>query len=137
MAKVAAQAFFDDELFGDLIHPYRHQYPDDVHLFFLKRIRKGWADPANHLLVSTAPASHGGGEEIAAWIQWNRKRAAATHDPKQPTDDTELDEQLPPNRAASEEYEDVLERSYPCYAPLEWAGSSRCFFSSCIISTCR
>ena len=124
MAKVAAQAFFNDELFGDLIHPYRHLYPDDVHLFFLKRIRKGWADPANHLLVSTAPSAQGEGEEVAAWIQWTRKRADA-HNDEHPADHTELEDQLPENRAASKDEEDVLERSYPCYADIEWTGSSR------------
>ncbi|KAK4549413.1 hypothetical protein LTR36_006410 [Oleoguttula mirabilis] len=70
MAKIAAAAFFDDELFGDLMHPHRQQGLDDIHLWWLERIQKGWDDPSSHFLISTTPASQHGNEEIAAWAQW-------------------------------------------------------------------
>jgi len=120
MAKLAAQAFIDDELFADVIHPHRKQYPNDTYLYWLPRLRQGWADPSNHYLVSTIERGNGQGEEIAAWAQFTRKSAKAkTGTTPAPVDVSDL----PPNRAASKEYEDILERSYDSIAH-EWAGQS-------------
>ncbi len=121
MSKLAAQAFTDDELFADVIHPHRQQYPNDTYLYWLPRLRQGWADPSNHYLVSTIERGNGQGEEIAAWAQFTRKSAKAKKEtPAAPPVDVS---DLPPNRAASKEYEDILERSYDSIAH-EWAGQS-------------
>jgi hypothetical protein len=32
IGRVMGQAFFDDSLFGDIIHPHRTRYPEDVSL---------------------------------------------------------------------------------------------------------
>jgi hypothetical protein len=42
MSQIGAEAFFDDELFGPLIHPHRNEFPDDMHLYWLKRIHRDW-----------------------------------------------------------------------------------------------
>ncbi|KAK1036169.1 hypothetical protein LTR33_016382 [Friedmanniomyces endolithicus] len=119
MSKLAAQAFTDDELFADVIHPHRQQYPNDTYLYWLPRLRQGWADPSNHYLVSTIERGNGQGEEIAAWAQFTSKSAKAKKEtPAAPPVDVS---DLPPNRAASKEYEDILERSYDSIAH-EWAG---------------
>ena len=119
MAKVAAAAFFDDEMFGGLIHPYRDQYPDDTYLYWLKRIHKSWNDPNSHFLVSVLPKENGEADEVAAWAQWVRKGAAASAQ-------TQLEglgelPKLPPNRAADPEFEGCLEGSYKSIAH-QWSG---------------
>jgi len=113
MAKIAAQAFFDDELLGDLIHPHRHQYPEDMHLWWLKRMRKGWTDPRNHFLVSTSKDG-----EVAAWVQWMRKGISS--DGRQVVEQTV---ELPEDRAADPEYVGALEKAYGCFGPGEWIGT--------------
>jgi hypothetical protein len=37
IASVMGQAFFDDSLFGEIIHPHRTEYPEDVNLYWLRR----------------------------------------------------------------------------------------------------
>ena len=119
MAKVAAAAFFDDKMFGDLIHPHRNEFPDDMHLYWLKRIYRGWNDPNSHFLVSVSPSGNGGADEVAAWAQWIRKGATASA-AKQMDDLTES-LQLPLNRAADPEFEGCLEGSYKSIAH-QWSG---------------
>ncbi|KAK3068145.1 hypothetical protein LTR53_014517 [Teratosphaeriaceae sp. CCFEE 6253] len=113
MSKLAAQAFFDDELFGDVIHPHRDRYPEDTYLYWLARLRQNWGDPNQHFFISTVD---GHDEEIAGWAQFLRKSASAKKDTAQPGISD-----LPLNRAADEEREDILERQYS-YIAHEWSG---------------
>ena len=128
MAKTAAAAFFDDNLFGGLIHPHRNQYPDDTYLYWLKRIRRDWNDPNSHFLVSMTPSKDGGKDEVAAWAQWIRKGAAASTSKQ--LDASEELPQLPPNRAADPEFEGCLEGSYKSIAH-QWSGTYVRIGSSC------
>jgi len=98
--------------YSDVIHPYRRKYPDDTYLYWLARLKQNWNDPNQHFFVSTA----GSRNEIAAWAQFLRKTASAKKDTAQPDVSD-----LPPNRAAHEEREDILERQYE-YIAHEWSG---------------
>jgi len=69
-SKVCARAFWDDNLFGDIIHPHRQKYPDDMHLYWLKRLRADLRDPDTHILVATAPD----GGDVVGVGQWIRMR---------------------------------------------------------------
>lgn len=74
-SKCLARAFKDEALFGVYMHPRRDQFPDDVYLQFLHRLRDGWASgPDNHFLVSYLQAPDGT-EQITGFAHWKRMRA--------------------------------------------------------------
>ncbi|KAK4988327.1 vesicle coat component [Elasticomyces elasticus] len=90
-AHVLALALFNEEVFGDIIHPHRHEYPDDTYIFFLHKLRAEWIKPSNRILVATAPTTPSNGSEsttstITGLAQWTRKSTAtdATHDTTDP-----------------------------------------------------
>ncbi|KAK4951685.1 hypothetical protein LTR28_006773, partial [Elasticomyces elasticus] len=90
-AHVLALALFNEEVFGDIIHPHRHEYPDDTYIFFLHKLRAEWIKPSNRILVATAPITPPNGSElttstITGLAQWTRKSTAtdATHDTTDP-----------------------------------------------------
>ena len=50
---ILAAAFKDSELFGQYMHPYSKQYPDDMYLFFLHQLRCDYYSGPDHRLVVT------------------------------------------------------------------------------------
>lgn len=48
---IFARAFFDEDLFGRVIHPYRAQYPQDVQIFWHEMVRSDWSNPRNRTIV--------------------------------------------------------------------------------------
>lgn len=129
MSQLAATAFFDDELFGDWIHPNRNQYPEDVHLYWLKRLRKGWDLPFNHFLVTTVQDPEEG-EVVTGMAQWMRKGEGGAGAPgmeevekkRGEEVEAELEREGLRNRAADPKMEDCLERGYPFIAH-HWKGN--------------
>ena len=71
LARVYTAAFWDDILFGDLIHPHRKEFPEDNELYWLRRIQVYWWDYTHHFIVSTA-ADKQGNEIIAGVAHWSR-----------------------------------------------------------------
>ncbi|KAF2817341.1 uncharacterized protein BDZ99DRAFT_565105 [Mytilinidion resinicola] len=53
MASVCGKAWFDEDLFGRVMHPHRDQYPGDVNMFWLRKLREKWVDRNNEILVAT------------------------------------------------------------------------------------
>jgi hypothetical protein len=51
MAEISAAVFMDEELFGDLMHPHRKEYPEDFILFFKRKFLSHWYDSNRHFLV--------------------------------------------------------------------------------------
>ncbi|RAR04200.1 hypothetical protein DDE82_004639 [Stemphylium lycopersici] len=45
IVEVCTRAFFDEDLFGRIIHPHRASYPDDVQIFWHNFIRHDWSSP--------------------------------------------------------------------------------------------
>ncbi|KAI7197263.1 hypothetical protein KC343_g2896 [Hortaea werneckii] len=129
-AKVCAKAFFDTELFGEVIHPYRHQYPDDMHLYWLKNFRSGLKRRDNHILVATVSEPEESQPTVVGVAQWIRRRAqpyiqdqpsSSASSSEQNGAAEELDEELPPNRAADPAKLDVLQRVGP-FVDHKWSG---------------
>lgn len=128
-SKILAAAFQDEPLFGGEFHPYRKEYPDDMHLFFLQKLRLDWArgnSPNLHILLSHPPSDSSHITGVAIWL---RKRstpqpdswsAALTNTAMRATNAAEA--QLYPNRAASPSRHGMLEASYPFIAH-HWSGS--------------
>lgn len=71
IARVMAKAFWEDNLFGQLIHPHRNEYPDDVHLYWLRRARVNFWDCRWRWLVAV-DKDETGREVITGIAQWAR-----------------------------------------------------------------
>jgi hypothetical protein len=53
IATAWAAAFFDDEIIGELMHPHRDNYPDDVYWFLLRGIRERFWNWRHQFIVVT------------------------------------------------------------------------------------
>ncbi|KAJ4022890.1 hypothetical protein NW752_003345 [Fusarium irregulare] len=131
VARVMSRAFWKDELFGDLIHPHREQYPEDVDLYWLRRARVVFWDYRWRLIVAVSK-DLSGKESIVGIAQWERlgdggkKLECSTLDPRnllKPLTSLAMavHARLYPNRAADPEQEDAVERAYPCFDSI-WSG---------------
>lgn len=68
VAHINTRAFWDDDIVGDRIHPFREKYPQDVDLYFLRRARVKFFDLCcAFLLVISLDSS--GQETIAGYAQ--------------------------------------------------------------------
>lgn len=79
-SKILAAAFMNEPLFGGEFHPYRAQYPDDMHLFFLQKLRVDWArsgSPNLHIALSHPPSDPSQITGVAIWL---RKRSTPQPD---------------------------------------------------------
>jgi hypothetical protein len=82
-AELAAAAFIDDELFV-LMHPHRHEYPEDFVRSFERELRVQWFDPKHVILVAVDPPS-GKVVGVAKWERQGdggRKREFSIFDPR-------------------------------------------------------
>lgn len=71
VAHILAQAFWEDNLFGQLIHPNRNEYPDDVDLYWLRRARVNFWDLRRRWLVATNKDKNG--QEVVVGVAiWER-----------------------------------------------------------------
>lgn len=128
-SKVLAAAFKDEALFGGHFHPRRAEFPDDMHLFFLKKLRIDWArsgSPDLHILVSHPADNPSAITGVAIWM---RKRAtpvpdswmtAATVKAMQATNTTE--EIIYQNKAAEFANHNILADSER-FMKHHWSGS--------------
>lgn len=62
MAKIAAQAFDQNDLCGRYMHPHRHEFPADYVRFWRQEIRSCFFEPGVWFLVTTAAIGEGEGE---------------------------------------------------------------------------
>jgi hypothetical protein len=53
IARIWTSAFFDDEIIGQIMHPHRNQFPDDVYWFLLRGIRERFWDWRHRFIVVT------------------------------------------------------------------------------------
>ena len=102
---LAGKAFFDDELFGAIVHPHRNKFPDDMSIYCLQKIRADWGNPGNYFIVSTTTSSSGE-EQVAAWGEWVRKGKHVEEIGNVAV--TEEQAPLPPNRALDPDYADIF-----------------------------
>ncbi|ETR97869.1 hypothetical protein M419DRAFT_90258 [Trichoderma reesei RUT C-30] len=125
VAHVMARAFWDDNLFGDIIHPKRNQYPDDVDLYWLRRARVSFWDSRWRFIVAVEK-DNTGHERIVGIAQWARlgedggKRESSywyLRDLLKPffSFAMMIHAWLWPNRASDPMTEDIIERSYPYF----------------------
>jgi GNAT superfamily N-acetyltransferase len=72
IAAVCTAAFFDEPLFGQYVHPHRHQYPSDVQIFWHGRARAFFREPRDRLIVATLP-DETGASKIVGMAVWQRQ----------------------------------------------------------------
>ena len=127
LARVCTAAFWNDVLFGKLIHPHRDQYPSDNDLYWLRRIQAEWWD-WSHVFIVAAAKDQAGKDVIMGQAHWSRIAdderenyeagwGLAWWDPRlliKPIGQfwVRVAAWLRPNKAADMEQEDIIERSY-------------------------
>jgi GNAT superfamily N-acetyltransferase len=128
-SKILAAAFRNERLFGGLFHPYREQFPDDMHLFFLQKLRVDWArtsTPDMRIVLASPPQEPA---SIAGVAIWQRKRATPTPDSEDVAAKVREMEALnaaeaesQPNRAADPAHHTILAESEK-FMKHHWSGS--------------
>jgi hypothetical protein len=90
ISRVMGQAFFDDSLFGDIIHPHRTKYPEDVNLYWLRRAYVDFWNYRWIWLVAVVKDITTGKDLVIGVAQWERlgsggdKMECAFYDPSKP-----------------------------------------------------
>jgi ribosomal protein S18 acetylase RimI-like enzyme len=148
-SKILAEAFHDDYLFGDFIHPRRTEFSDDVYLYWLRFLREVYyTEPGEYLVVSYQEANNNNDNDkennspeleqnqqqqqnqtitgIAHWIR-NHSTPPPTPWPSQlALKATETYNKLEnlywPNRALSKSHDAILPLGNPFFAH-HWSGS--------------
>ncbi|KAF2855373.1 hypothetical protein T440DRAFT_210386 [Plenodomus tracheiphilus IPT5] len=75
IAAIWTAAFFDDEIIGQLMHPHRKQYPEDVYWFLLRGVREHFWDWRHQHMVVIATTQEKEGrivERVAGAADWRR-----------------------------------------------------------------
>ncbi|TPX18103.1 uncharacterized protein E0L32_011827 [Thyridium curvatum] len=92
MARVMSLAFWDDQLFGEMIHPGRGRYPNDSDLYWLRDARVNfWNRRYKFLAAVVQDPDAPGKEKVIGIAQWERlgtgaqKRDLARYDPSVPS----------------------------------------------------
>jgi GNAT superfamily N-acetyltransferase len=71
MAGICTRAFFDDDLFGRVIHPQRTTYPNDVQIYWHEWLRHDWASLRSKIMVAVTEPDHERDQEriigVAIW----------------------------------------------------------------------
>lgn len=67
-------AFFDEEFMGALMHPYRHNYPQDFRRYWKEKVIEWYWDYSHQLVVTYTIKQTAGGEEevvtgVGDWIR--------------------------------------------------------------------
>lgn len=73
IATLLRKAFWADDIFGNLMHPHRAQYPQDYELWFLQGLRSAFWNARSRMLVAiTENTNHMQPQVIVGFAQWNR-----------------------------------------------------------------
>lgn len=72
IAAICARAFFEEDLFGRVMHPRRAEFPQDVQIFWHEWVRNDWANPRNKVIVAVTTEDDQQEKIIGAAI-WQRQ----------------------------------------------------------------
>ncbi|KAK4631310.1 hypothetical protein CLAFUW4_02683 [Fulvia fulva] len=126
-AKVLAKAFQDEAMFGHYMHPYREQYPDDMYLKFLHKLRLAYISGPDHRLLVSTIKDQGDQEVVTGIAHWRRTREDPTALSRRVSANflscyEYLESFLYPNRAADPSRLGVLDGMGP-FCAHHWTGS--------------
>ncbi|EMC96734.1 hypothetical protein BAUCODRAFT_487916 [Baudoinia panamericana UAMH 10762] len=74
VSHMLARAFIDRPKLGEFLHPYRDKYPNDMYLYFLRKLREAYArGPVDNLILVSFEDDEKG--TITGTALWHRKRS--------------------------------------------------------------
>ncbi|KAF2796993.1 acyl-CoA N-acyltransferase [Melanomma pulvis-pyrius CBS 109.77] len=73
LATLCSASFFDEDLFGQVMHPRRHEFPDDPALYWHQHIQNLWFDWRNQPFVAVMRDEKDGQEKIVGVAVWQRQ----------------------------------------------------------------
>ncbi|EMD87214.1 hypothetical protein COCC4DRAFT_27631 [Bipolaris maydis ATCC 48331] len=141
---LCARAFYNEDLFGRVMHPHRDQYPDDLQIYWREVVRRDWAAPRNRVFVVVRPRNpeqhqqDKEEDEVVGMAIWQRQGNDATAQKiiKEHIDPTPLFSPVSPrkNRAADPTKKDHLTNSAK-YTQHYWTGvhSENWYLSLCAV----
>ncbi|CAN8096463.1 unnamed protein product [Discula destructiva] len=132
VAEILTRAFWNDPLFGHVIHPHREEHPGGMELYWLRRARVNYWDYTWKWLVAVDLDKHGN-DSIIGVAQWsrvgedNRKMQCYWFDPRtllKPLSQAamSLHGLIWPNRACDPANENIIERGAP-FLDSAWTGA--------------
>lgn len=147
-SKILAEAFHNDYLFGDFVHPYRDKFPNDVYLYWLRFLREVYyTEPGEYLVVSykandnnynnndnpelenQQQQNQNQNQKITGIAHWIRNHSTPPPTPwlshlalKATESYNKLEDLYRPNRALSKPNDAVLPLGNPFFAH-HWSGS--------------
>ncbi|KAF2122187.1 acyl-CoA N-acyltransferase [Lophiotrema nucula] len=132
LASISSAAFFDEDLFGRVMHPNRHQYPEDFKLFWLAWMRDHWYDWRHRFFVAYTEDEKSKDGTITGFAVWERQGEGAKKmelwrlDPRTTLRPlakftNTLTTYISPNRALDPTKANILSRSMP-FCAHHWAG---------------
>ncbi|KAF2713195.1 hypothetical protein K504DRAFT_487671 [Pleomassaria siparia CBS 279.74] len=144
LAKLCKAAFFDEDLFGRVMHPRRHEFTDDPTLYWLQNIRNLWFDWQNRGFVAVTRDEEHGKEIIVGIAVWQRqgeggkKMALNWFDPRNlavPLTNLTytVTSYLYPNRALDPTKANILGQSRK-YSAHHWAGAREENWYLCLLA---
>lgn len=72
-SRVLAEAFHDDHMFGRFVHPRQDEFPEDVHLYWLRFLREiYYTEPGEHLVIGHSDESPGHSAAVTGIAHWIR-----------------------------------------------------------------
>jgi hypothetical protein len=132
-SKLLAEAFHDDYLFGQFVHPRRNEFPNDVYLYWLRFLREVYyTEPGEYLVVSYKEVNDRPEPEqqtitgIAHWIRNYSKPPSVSLMSSLRLKATEnynkLEDLYWPNRAFDKDHDAIIPLGNPFFMH-HWSGS--------------
>ena len=74
LSNILAEAFYDEEFMGPILHPHRHSYPQDYHRFWEDKVSEWYWDYSHQLNVTYTVKEHDEGYEevltgVGDWVR--------------------------------------------------------------------
>ncbi|KAJ4319063.1 hypothetical protein N0V94_004115 [Neodidymelliopsis sp. IMI 364377] len=124
IVSLLTSAFFNEDLFGRVIHPHRALYPDDVRIFWHESVRNDWASSRARVIVAVEKRDNAQDETVLGAAIWIRQGDdAGAHKVCKEWTDPGVWPALESthNRALDPERKDILRAAAP-FTEHYWAG---------------
>ena len=72
ISSIFAVGFHDEEVVGNILHPYRSQYPQDYLAYWRRKCWERWWDYSRVFVVSFEQDGKGGKEVLTGVAEWQK-----------------------------------------------------------------
>jgi len=73
ISALCSEAFFDEDLFGRVMHPRRQEFPDDPAIYWHGHILNLWCNWQNKVFVAVTQDKESGKEVVVGVGVWQRQ----------------------------------------------------------------